>query len=1060
MTNKMINIGNTNSQVRSLRTDNVRRIPGQAPQLLRLFKSGLKSGKYPDSNQDMDKRLLNILRNLGPRERINVEQGSDKFERHVVLLVASLRLAFKQDQFILTNPNDAKAWEGLMRMFGFLIKCSTQGQTTASAVLKQWTAECQAISVGKTLDAKPDIPRLDTFLLGSLKSSLTRKSAWHFAGLGRSIPPPKSSEKQVSREVKSWIETLTLSDQHREPIELIEGFRHVDELESDLKRYCERMFRRARNSHPEKGRLMGSLRLNTSASLESSRSKGGVYAHYMDRTAKEKGGTFHIPKGTYEHPQMPLLTGKDLQLDDRRKLMLTTGIAHYSVLNRINGLDDPKFPKESPHLVSASSQMVANYLIEKDIQTILETDGYIPQCKPLLLPERGNKFRIATISSAPLVVAGQRINAVLLKLLKTFQVTAYSLRGDKGIPKPLRAAVAAYGGDAIGQDCEFISTDLSKASDFIPHKVALMVWEGIWSAIKDELPPSYKEVGKLLLGPMEVIADDDVTVKALRGYPRITTRGILMGLPLTWTVLSVLNMYAAHRAMLDMEQIDKSFRTLNRRMNKKSLLPYIICGDDMAAYWPEKVSVLYMNHLHATCGLKVNKRKTFRSPTGCIFVERCFELDPKVYYRKATEVEPTKKHPYNLTLWDVIMPDVLRRKGRVEIPYRKLRQIVRPQLSALSLAKKNDNGSQDDVKPDWMILPDVYKEQYGRADTRWRKERVMELLRLLHPSTVKMMEASGIPLAWPRELGGYGFPGRNTAPTFYKKAAAVLLTMQPRQFKIEISKLTSMWTTVALPPKQRKQLGRILTQIESQELLQSEEVNGSLIEYQTRSELYSDVIGRVMNHNAISATDAAVVNGPGLGKMGLLKKPKPSLDRLGATIRKAVRAISERWGSANPITSEKLELLLDKIVKDHNSELLPTKYVDSILYYNHVPDKYLLDVTVNQLTPEERLSLYKGTADAQQRSTMAGSGLPPLLYEVAVRRNSPILRRAQLMSSVEGNDYFMGHPRQPQQITPAVALNTAGGRRRDRPRRNRTRRANTKPVRTRTLRRNQRCLTE
>jgi hypothetical protein len=379
-----------------------------------------------------------------------------------------------------------------------------------------------------------------------------------------------------------------------------------------------------------------------------------------------------------------------------------------------------------------------------------------------------------------------------------------------------------------------------------------------------------------------------------------------------------------------------------------------------------------MAHLHATCGLKVNLRKTFRSPTGFIFVERCFTLDPKQYSREV--IIDNSVVSGDVSLWDIINTEIKRVSGKSFQFYRKLKQLIRPQLSALSLAKKQGSSSEKDVVPNWMILADVFNEQAKRADSKWRRERVNDLLRQLHSPLVKMMEGSGIPLYWPKELGGFGFEGKFKAPPSFRKAAAVILTMTTRQAKLELTKFGSLWSITGMPVRTKQTIQRVLAQVEAQEVPEPIEGRELSNEFKPRSMVQSDVITRIMNHNAISVSDRYAGLGESLGKGAILSNPKPSIGRISAEIRKLIKSIMSRWGSVNPIAGDKAETLVSEVISQYKQELIPTKYVESILYYNHIPDKYLLETTTSNLSPSERLTLFERgkSVDVQSGGSQKG----------------------------------------------------------------------------------------
>jgi len=198
----------------------------------------------------------------------------------------------------------------------------------------------------------------------------------------------------------------------------------------------------------------------------------------------------------------------------------------------------------------------------------------------------------------------------------------------------------------------------------------------------------------------------------------------------------------------------------------------------MAAYWHKKASARYKDNLAAT-GLLLNDRKTFRSDRGIIFVEKLFVID-KITEEKTPFGEPESPTTFNAaraTIWDYIKQECRDTKVLEACQsYAHVRRVDRVQLSAVSLAKRYA-GSDSDTTPAWQALPDVLQEQAQKAGLEeWRVERAVEVARNLHPSAFRMLERSGLPLHWPKELGGWGLPGKPSAPIEFRKAAAVILT--------------------------------------------------------------------------------------------------------------------------------------------------------------------------------------------------------------------------------------------------------------------------------------------
>jgi hypothetical protein len=136
------------------------------------------------------------------------------------------------------------------------------------------------------------------------------------------------------------------------------------------------------------------------------------------------------------------------------------------------------------------------------------------------------------------------------------------------------------------------SADLSKATDYIPHDLAQFVANELCDICG--YSESRRHILKKMLGAHK-LPDG-----------RITTNGIHMGLGPAWTILCLLNGFAAWYAGASKED-------------------HQICGDDLIGLWPQSTQQGYESTLQRL-GLVVNQEKSYKGSLG-VFCERIVQLD-------------------------------------------------------------------------------------------------------------------------------------------------------------------------------------------------------------------------------------------------------------------------------------------------------------------------------------------------------------------------------------------------------------------------------------------------
>jgi len=195
---------------------------------------------------------------------------------------------------------------------------------------------------------------------------------------------------------------------------------------------------------------------------------------------------------------------------------------------------------------------------------------------PVGIPEWGCKTRIASKHPAHEVHISRIIGQNLVQGLKRTPAARDTLNGR---PLQLRNHVKS----------RLYSADLSKATDNIPHKAAEAVAWGIIHALC--LP------AKHALALLRMCQPHETRLGA-------TEKGIHMGLGTSWTILSLLNMWAARHSPTN---------------------SYGICGDDLLGLWtPDQI--LDYEAQFRSIGVPVNKQKSFYGVRG-VFCEQLYEVE-------------------------------------------------------------------------------------------------------------------------------------------------------------------------------------------------------------------------------------------------------------------------------------------------------------------------------------------------------------------------------------------------------------------------------------------------
>jgi hypothetical protein len=164
-----------------------------------------------------------------------------------------------------------------------------------------------------------------------------------------------------------------------------------------------------------------------------------------------------------------------------------------------------------------------------------------------------------------------------------------------------------------------LSADLSKATDHISSELACTTLIHLLEELKapEWMIAAVPAITKNIRLFEKVSIPTKEGEKSQRVSLGITECGALMGLGPSWTVLSLLNAYAAFKAAIQPQE-------------------FAVCGDDLIALANKARADEYERRLRSVC-LVPNREKSFRGPRG-VFCEKLFFLLPDHSLAKCTSV--------------------------------------------------------------------------------------------------------------------------------------------------------------------------------------------------------------------------------------------------------------------------------------------------------------------------------------------------------------------------------------------------------------------------------------
>jgi len=203
------------------------------------------------------------------------------------------------------------------------------------------------------------------------------------------------------------------------------------------------------------------------------------------------------------------------------------------------------------------------------------TMGLEPKFRPEAIEEVG-KIRVATIHDALATHYGRGVSAETIPLLARHPWFRAGLTGSKIELEPHKGDTGLL---------TLFSADLTAATELLTHDRAQAVMRGVGAAL--EWSESRIEAVETLLGPQRLIYPGNPK------HGHLTTNSVLLGLGITWTVLSIVNAFNATRDGLN----DRSFA---------------VCGDDLTGLWNRAHREEYISKTEEM-DLQINRSKSFTS---------------------------------------------------------------------------------------------------------------------------------------------------------------------------------------------------------------------------------------------------------------------------------------------------------------------------------------------------------------------------------------------------------------------------------------------------------------
>jgi hypothetical protein len=331
-----------------------------------------------------------------------------------------------------------------------------------------------------------------------------------------------------------------------------------------------------------------------------------------------------------------------------------------------------------------------------DSERILWGDAPIP-CRVGTIPEPGGKVRIVTIAPWWVTTLLQPAGHVGLKLIEDLpELGGSATLGDPAfeVQKRLREMLSETDIAKRIQSrelCLYVS-DLSEATDHIPHAVAFELLKGLfegcglWGTI-----PYWEIAVRLLVNPRELTYPDGIKV--------LSRAGILMGDPLTRVGLYLLSIVAIRRVKLQESSI---------------LLYAVTAGDDHLAIGNVHAGPALRNAF-IEAGAEIQLDKTLQSFTLVKYCEKGIAVGPwtDLKANPFSKVDTSKYLVIDAIKTRLISPETKSRDAEEE---------ANPAFGRIPLLYKNLRWSVDISEPAMRLIPFIYMARFpsGRLPNDFR----------------------------------------------------------------------------------------------------------------------------------------------------------------------------------------------------------------------------------------------------------------------------------------------------------------------------------------------------
>jgi hypothetical protein len=364
-----------------------------------------------------------------------------------------------------------------------------------------------------------------------------------------------------------------------------------------------------------------------------------------------------------------------------------------------------------------------------------------PSGRVAVVREFGLKARIVTTSSGYAIILGHAARRRLFKGLHRCKETAGSLGSDE--VATVRALLRGASGSVL-------SSDLTSATDLLPLDLVAGGVEG--------LHRSGRFLAHEISGLRACTGPQKVCWPSISSEFEITKRGILMGQPTSWALLSLVHLWWIERARASLP--------IPRSPTDKWHLRAAICGDDAVLLGTDSTLDEYESLLKR-CGAKLSEGKHARSGLGrAVFLEKLLFFKETGRRPLILDTGTYAERIEHLPCWgDVVFSDSLTLAG-----------LVAPAGGFFV-------GALCAVAPDSETNLAAGAVVETLVEGKWSVPKVFAVQQTLYTKAMADVRKQGIPPCLPRRLGGAGFITRKgydvnirrVASAKHRKAVAVLL---------------------------------------------------------------------------------------------------------------------------------------------------------------------------------------------------------------------------------------------------------------------------------------------